>query len=59
MSPARGLGRAGRALDGFDAPHDAPEGLPRIPSRPNSAVRVLTLETLVADLQERLARLET
>ena len=29
MSPARGLGLAGRALDGFDAPHDVPEGRPR------------------------------
>ena len=30
-----------------------------LPGRPNLAVRVLTLENLVADLQERLARLET
>ena len=30
-----------------------------LPGQPNLAVRVLTLETLVADLQERLARLET
>jgi len=26
MSPARGLGLAGKALDGFDAPHDVSEG---------------------------------
>jgi len=30
-----------------------------LPGQPNLAVRVMTLERLVADLQERLAQLET